>query len=458
MKKHIKPICLLSLLVIPTNVYAQDNKPTNPQSDTISTTQTVMPATTDVKPVNDNKDDSWKFKGQVLIRGEFDGRDFTNQTSPNAYTSVRTRLSAEKDNLLNNIDFFMQIQDSRVLGESGAAVSNFKNLDLHQGFLNFKSPFKIPVDMQLGRFEMAYGTERFFSALPGWNYIGRAFDGVRFKYANNTNFDFKLDAFALSINTASRYISNPNPATYLLPSPIDTGNGLYGFWSTGKFNPAAEVNLFAYYEDNRKQTKPGFNDVSRFTTGVSHKGSYLDHFSSVEELAFQKGNVSNLSSTGYLASVQGYYNIHEFKIGLGADILSGNNPTSSSTNNTMTIPYGNAHVYHGYMDYFTNIPDNTKNLGLNDFYFKSSWDKKDFPLNARFDVHHFTSNQTNTNGMSIFGQEADLTLNYLYSKDATLTFGLSGFMPGELFRSDAFWGPKRTDPSYWAFLMAIINF
>ncbi len=398
----------------------------------------------------------WEFKGQVLLRGEFDGRDFTNQTAPNAYTSIRTRLSAEKS-FTDNVDFLMQIEDSRLLGESGVAVSNFKNLDLHQGFINFKSPFSIPASLQIGRFEVDYSNGRFFSALPGWNYIGRAFDGARIKYENNSLFGFKADVFALSINTSSKYVSNATPLTYLLPSAIDIGNGLYGFWTTGKFSPANEVNAFGYYEDNRKQTKVGFNDVARFTTGLNHKGSYGD-FSSVEEISLQKGSVSGQEVTAYLGSIQAYYQINDFKLGLGADILSGNNPSSKNTNNTFSNPYTNGHLYLGYMDYFTNTPDNTKNLGVNDYYFKTVWDKKDFPLNAKLDLHHFMSNQVSSNGLSTFGQEADLTLNYAYSKQGTLTFGLSGFLSGDLFKSDSFFGSKRTDPSYWAYLMTIYNF
>ncbi|MFN8575458.1 MAG: alginate export family protein [Candidatus Sericytochromatia bacterium] len=442
MKKYSKFLGLFLVLIV-NNAYAEENKSTTSPN---------------VNKESYEKEDNWKFKGQVLLRGEFDGRDFTNQTPPNAYTSMRTRLSAEKNNLFDNVDFFAQIEDSRLLGESGAAVSNFKNLDLHQGFINFKSPFQVPFDLQLGRFEMAYGTERFFSALPGWNYIGRAFDGARVKYSNNSLFDFKFDLFALSINTSAKYISNATPTTYLLPSPIDIGNGIYGFWSTSKFNPMAEINVFSYYEDNRKQTKPNINDVQRLTTGISHKGTYLEHFSTVEEFAFQKGSVSGQDVTAYVGSLQGYYNINDFKIGLGADILSGNNPNSKNTNNTITMPYGNGHLYHGYMDYFTNIPDNTKNLGLNDFYLKTAWEKKEFPLGVKFDIHHFTSNQVSTNGLSTFGQEADLTLNYAYSKQGTLIFGLSGFLPSDLFKSDMFWGKNRTDPSYWAYLMTIYNF
>lgn len=409
------------------------------------------------EPTPKEKDDSWKFKGQVLLRGEFDGRDFTNQTLPNAYTSMRTRLSAEKS-LIDNVDFFMQIEDSRLLGEAGSAVSNFKNLDLHQGFLNFKQPFQIPVSFQVGRFEIAYGTERFFSALPGWNYIGRAFDGARIKYANDSLFDFKADVFALSINTSNKYVSNATPATYLLPSAPDLGNGVYGFWTTSKFNPAAEVNLFGYYEDNKKQTKAGFNDVARFTGGVSHKGTYADIFTTVEEASFQKGSVSGQDVSAYLGSLQGYAQLSDFRLGLGADIYSGNNPASTTTNNTFATPYGNGHMYLGYMDYFTNIPDNTKNLGVNDFYFKTAWEKKEFPLNAKLDLHHFTSNQPTSAGLSTFGQEADLTLNYAYSKQGTLTFGVSGFLPGDLFKSDSFFGKNRTDPAYWAYLMTIYNF
>jgi hypothetical protein len=34
----------------------------------------------------------WSFDGQVQLRSELDGRDFSNKTYPLSYTSMRTRL------------------------------------------------------------------------------------------------------------------------------------------------------------------------------------------------------------------------------------------------------------------------------------------------------------------------------------------------------------------------------
>lgn len=82
-----------------------------------------------------SSDEDFKFKGQILTRGEIDARDFNNQTLPTSYILMRSRLSAEKS-LFDKIDVYLQIQDSRILGEEGNPVFNLKNLDLHQGYIN----------------------------------------------------------------------------------------------------------------------------------------------------------------------------------------------------------------------------------------------------------------------------------------------------------------------------------
>lgn len=399
-------------------------------------------------------DDDWKFKGQILTRGELDGRDFNNQTLPLGYILMRSRLSVEKS-LFDKMDFMLQMQDSRILGEEGNPVFNLKNIDLHQGFVNFKNV--LPFDVQVGRFEMAYGTERFIGPVAGWNYIGRSFDGVRLKYKNE-NFNFKTDAFGLIINPQIKSVSSPSPKVYPANPEADTSFGMYGFWSSAEVNPNHKFDLFAYYEDNRKQTKVGFNDLSRLNLGVNYKGKFTDNLSSIIELGFQKGKVSDLDVTAYLLSLQGYYRVNDFKFALGTDILSGNNPASKTTNNTFAVPYGTNHPYYGFMDYFINIPDATGNLGLNDYYFRTYWENENNPLSLRFDIHHFMSNQPSVNNESIYGQEADLVLTYKLFQNTNISYGLSGFLPGNLMKSDKFFGSKRTDLSYWSYVMFIVNF
>lgn len=398
----------------------------------------------------------WNFKGQVLLRGEFDGRDFDNKTNPITATQMRTRLSAEKE-LIEKTYFFLQIEDSRIFGGSGNSISNLKNLDMHQGFLNFNNPFSTPISVQLGRFEMDYSNGRFFSALPGWNYIGRSFDGARVKYNNTSFFDFKFDAFSLVVNS-ERFVTNATPANYSLPTPPDLNNALYGFWSSINFSEQAKFDIFTYYEDNRKQTVKDFNDLNRFTSGITYTGNYGEYLSSVVDLALQKGMVSNKEQNSYLASAQLAFKPNDFKFIIGSDLLSGNNPNSKKTNNSFSPSFGNNHAYYGYMDYFINLPDNTKNLGLRDFYFKTSWENKDNPLSVKLDLHHLMSDQVDISNNNTYGQEGDLTLNYKYSDKGTIIFGASSLNQGNLFASNDFFGKDRKDLSYWAYLMTIYNF
>lgn len=411
-----------------------------------------LPFSTQAIAEEEKAKSDWTFKGQVLLRGEFDGRDFDNKTNPLTSTQMRTRLSAEKE-LLENVYFFLQLEDSRIFGAEGNSIANLKNLDMHQGFINFNKPFNAPFTLQLGRFEMDYSNRRFFSPLPGWNYIGRAFDGARLKYSNPNFFDFKLDTFSLLINS-ERFVTNALPANYPIPTPPDLNNALYGFWSSINFSEQAKFDLFTYYEDNRKQTIKDFNDLNRVTSGITYTGKYGNYLASVIDLALQKGMVSNKETNAYLASAQLNFKPNDFKFILGTDMLSGNNPSSLKTANAFAPSFGDGHAYYGYMDYFINIP----NLGLRDFYFKTHLENKDNPLSVKFDLHHFMSDQNDATNNNTYGQEGDLTLTYKYSEKGNVILGLSAFNQGNLFASKDFFGKDRKDLSYWAYLMTIYNF
>ena len=102
--------------------------------------------------------DGWKLNGQIQLRSEVDGRDFSNATHPFTYASLRTRLGVEKI-FDKKLQFFVQFQDSRVFGEEGNPNTDLMNVDMHQGFVKFMKPFDWDINVQAGRFEVVYGTE-----------------------------------------------------------------------------------------------------------------------------------------------------------------------------------------------------------------------------------------------------------------------------------------------------------
>jgi hypothetical protein len=401
----------------------------------------------------EEKNDDLKISGQIRSRTEVDARDFKNSTSPLFFTHLRTSINIEKT-FLDKVKVFAQIRDSRIMGESLDSLANIKNLDLHQGYVLIKDPFEIPISAQFGRFEVNYATQRFIGSVD-WHYIGRSFDGVKLNYSNKDFFSWSTDVFAYSNAAQSVYIGNATPTAY--KEINNKSEELYGIWNSMKFSPLAEVNLFSYFQDNKRETTPKLADYRVLTSGLTYSGNY-GLISSLLEGAYQNGMAQDKTIQAYLLSGQLFLNLADFKFGVGSDILSGNNPSSTTTKNAFTQAFGTNHLFYGFMDYFINLPKNTQNLGLNDYYFTSAWKKDTFPLSANLNIHHFASNQTAKTGENTFGQEADLTLKYKFNDKIDLVWGGSVFNPSNLIKHEDFFGKDANDLSYWSYFSVTANF
>ncbi len=398
----------------------------------------------------------WNLSGQIQLRSELDGRDFNNDTYPLNFTSLRTRLGVSKS-FTDRVQFFVQFQDSRVFGEEPNTLSSIKNIDLHQGYITLVRPFDIDLNIQAGRFEVAYGTERFFGAV-GWHYVGRSFDGVRFEILP---YSFPFDLFALTVRDPQSYIGNPVPSAYPYPSVPATSHSIYGLYKIFNISEKSRFDLLGYYENNRARTNQGDHALKLFTLAGTYSGKY-NQLSTVVEAAYQLGKMGALDIGAYLISASIDYKLNEISFGAGADLLSGTG-NSSNDFNTFQPTYGTNHKFYGYMDYFINIPGNTFFAGLNDFYLKFNYLPKDSKFSFGADLHHFMSNQAilittaeNPTGteQNTFGQELDLTVRYNFIKGTTITWGGSVFLPGDLMKT--FFQPGE-DPSFWTYIMITAN-
>jgi hypothetical protein len=205
----------------------------------------------------------------------------------------------------------------------------------------------------------------------------------------------------------------------------------------------------------------GINQLKRNTVGLNHFGNF-NSVSTILEAAYQFGSIGNTDVGAYLVSLQGNYQTDGFKFGIGADILSGTE-TGSDKLQSFSPSFGTNHKFYGYMDYFINIPNNTFNLGLNDFYFTTLYSPADCNWNFGLDLHHFMSNQplnhTQVNSsdvteLSAFGQEIDLSVKYNFVKGTTITWGGSAFIPGDLMRLIFIPG---NDVGFWSYVMITAN-
>jgi len=454
------------------------------------------------------EDSDWQFNGQIQSRTEADGTDFNNETYMPIHTSLRTRINVSKE--YSGALFFAQLSDSRLFGSSGSTMNSTSNLDIHQAYVKMSKLFDMPMNLQLGRFEMAYGTQRFIGAV-GWHYVGRAFDGARF------TFDFgdmlKLDVFSTVERESVSYKGNPKPHPadlldpktheYMLSYPEN--KTLHGLWAKLKLNKDNKVDVFAYMEGNRvvevlDDTINFDNDFMRTNLGLSYWGTF-DKLSIIFESAYQMGtqplkpdqdsitgiwtNNEDQNIAAYTVSLQAKYNYGDGSIGLGMDMLSGTDSKDSvnTDNNSYSPSFGTNHKFYGHMDYFIS-ENNTGGSGLNDLYLMFNHKLSD-KFNVGLNAHLFMTNQavdvtefdsdgkiveveiiedglptgrfepSKIKDANMLGQEFDLMFKYKFNDKATITWGNSFFMAGDVM-VDAWKGNQ--DISYWTYLMITANF
>ncbi len=213
---------------------------------------------------------------------------------------------------------------------------------------------------------------------------------------------------------------------------------------------------------DRYDVAPNTNKLSLFTLGTSFSGK-IGELSTILEGAYQFGKNSGKDISAYLLSANGNYSTGITKLGFGVDLLSGTDPTKTTDINTYNPAYGTNHKFYGFMDYFINVPLNTGNLGLNDFYISGSIAPKDSKFIVGIVLHHFMVNKSadilvgsslTPTGENIFGQEVDLTIKYNFIKGTTITWGGSLFLPGNLMKFNF---GNRDDTSFWSYFMITAN-
>lgn len=398
-----------------------------------------------------------KFSAQVQLRSEIDGRDFNDETPTYTYTSLRTRIGASKT-FANRFQLLVQLQDSRIFGNKPEVLSTIgSNIDLHQGYVSIIKPFDLDMNIQVGRFEVKYGTERLFGT-DNWHYVGRSFNGFRFEIAPSS---FPTDLFALRVHDNAPYIGFAVLPSYPLPVERNTPNNIIGLYKLLNLTHNMRVDLLFYFENNSTKTIQGEDSLKMFTLAGTIFWS-KNSFSTIIETAYQFGKTGASDINSYLISLSGKYNMKEMTLGAGFDLLSGTK-MSSNNFNTFNASYGSNTKFYGYMDYFIKIPVNTLWGGFNDFYLRYDYLPEGSKFALGVDFHHFMSNKPRQivsnefpSGVeqSVLGQEIDLFVKYNIIKGTAISLGGSLFFPGDLMK--VFFQPGE-DPVFWTYIMITAN-
>lgn len=380
-----------------------------------------------------------KLSGQFRLRSELDDRGLSVDETVFVHL-LRTRLRATA-RPLSWISIVAEIQDTRFFGQSDAAMGrgttdfSADGLDMHQAWGQIDSVFALPVNLRVGRQEIAFANERLIGA-AGWNNSGRSFDGAR---ATLNVSDLSVDAFGARL-------SAPNAG------PTASQN-LYGVWGSWKPSKTVAVDLFGLRDDNNAKIRRGEDSakgmLARYTIGTLAKGTFGPIDVEIEGAA-QTGNAAATDSTArreihaFLGSGTVTATILEdskTRLSVLGTLLSGDGSPADDRNETFNTLFGTNHRPYGTMDI---VPDLTGSFGLVDLgaALSSSPVKG---LKLLLEGHSFAPQRGGAG--ENFGIEIDLTAWWRVAGPFELSGGASIFSPGGLLKARL-----GEDPRLWAYI------
>jgi hypothetical protein len=382
--------------------------------------------------------DNLKFSAQIRPRFIIDNKDFNSYTSFESYGEMRSRFGIQFKPT-KGLSLFFQVQDSRTFGEEPGTISNNKNLDVHQAYLQVNNLFNLPLNMKAGRMEAAYGTERIMSK-NNWNNIGRSFDGLTLQISICTTNKSYLDLFAFRVGERG--------------FPEDSlDENVLGIFADLQIFEGHKIQPFIVYRSSASASYP-FNafSVGTYLTGkinnFSHQAEFISQFGEERENGEQTLSVF---FAGYNAAYK--FNCEKQPyFSAGIDYYSGDDDLTDNKYKEFSRWFGAGHKYLGYMDYF---PNNTFGIGLMDLHIKAGlllFEK----LGLNSAVHIFKSAEDftlfNNSISSNFGTEIDVVLTYDYSTNLLFEMGGGLFLPGAIFEEKL-----GADNSTWFYIMAVAD-
>ena len=383
-----------------------------------------------------------KVSAQYRIRPEFrEGyKTLSTDTSKAAFfITQRARLAFELKQ--GNIQFYSSIQDIRTWGDE-EQLKDIPGLSVNELWLELG--LKKGFSLRMGRQELVYDDQRLLGNLD-WANATRSHDALLLKY---TNAEKKINW-----HVGGAFNQNGEPL-FSTDYAVKNYKFLAFTWFKKQFAKSSlaatvVVNGLNAIQPSIKKTFTSytFGPLYNFQDG---------HFKALLGAYYQAGKTENgLSLDAAMANT--YFEMRNNKLfgGLGFDYISGNSDnTATNKNHNFSTLYATNHKFYGYMDYFTNLPVDTKQRGLMDPYvrFGLITNKK---ITTTIDVHHFSlAHENNLLSKSIkknLGSEVDLLFDYKISPLITFTSGYS--MMFATNNMESIKGGNKNNYNGWAFIM-----
>lgn len=237
------------------------------------------------------------------------------------------------------VSFFVQPQDARLLGSEFPVSSREEDTGLHQGYIEVRKPGGAPVSFKIGRQELSYGDQRLVSPLD-WHQIGRTWDGVSLRLEPGFGW---IDLVATRTEA---------------PGKLEDHQEFYGVYGSFREVEAHEFDLYALGRNSEgrvfRDELGRRGDLDDVTVGARAKGT-SGAWDYTGELAGQWGDfVKGDASAWAVAATGGHTFEADWKPRLGAEVTfaSGDDDPTDGDRGTFDPVYTFGHFYQGYADLF----------------------------------------------------------------------------------------------------------
>ncbi len=339
-------------------------------------------------------------------------------------------------------------QDVRIWGDeqivnTTGVFGDHASLDLHEAYAEvrlFRSTW-----ISVGRQELVYDNQALLSN-RNWNQNGIASDAVLLKYHR--------PGWMLHLGGTWNTIKESAANNYC---PSDRWKTLSFLWLNRNLNNILRISAM-HVASGITETDSTNRLWFRHTSGINTnmKWRYMNFNGN---LFYQYGrNQQGMKVSAWLADAEITQKFGILTPGIGFGYLTGNSlsPDSMRTDHLFNDLYRSKHKFFGFMDYFTNIPVQTAQGGLVDYYGFVDC-KLSRNVNIRNIVHLFRLAQTNPNtpDQKVLGYENDLILSYRFADWGNLEAGYLFFLPTE--SQKVLQGISKDKFSQFAYLMLTLT-
>jgi hypothetical protein len=390
-----------------------------------------------------------RFRGEVrqnadLQGAQHDNRDFVLQR---LRFHVRAKLS-------NNVETFVQFQDSRTWGQEASTASNDNLVDLHQGYLHVNDFLGKGLYLKAGRQEFSYGSDRLVGAF-GWDNVGRSFDAMKMGYSSKS---WGSDWFAAKVVDRNTLVRG-----------FERGQYLYGIYNQFFRQRPRHLEVYGLLlRDGRRATgeipAAGQKATEIMTVGLRSDGVIRPGINYDLEFANQFGHRGYDSHSARAFAGKIYKTLeeeHQFRLGFEYDVATGDRDPADGRSGEFFNLFPTNHLHYGYADLmgWRNMQDFRPMVTF----------KPAGPVKFDFDYHRFYLLEArgpwkNAGGVVLgfdpagasgthVGDELDFTVAFPIQKHLKMLSGYSLFLPGEFAQKTR--GP---DAQHFFYLQTLVDF